>query len=78
MTSETSETTGSPTLAPGSGAAARGAAPRSAHACGSRLYELVSDPDPARARAVTEAMCGMHKIVVADLEAAADAAPATL
>ena len=39
-----------------------------------RLYELVSDPDPARARAATEAMLGMRRIVVADLEAAADAA----
>ena len=38
-----------------------------------RLYELVSDPDPARARAATEAMLGMRRIVVADLEAAADA-----
>jgi predicted 3-demethylubiquinone-9 3-methyltransferase (glyoxalase superfamily) len=42
-----------------------------------RLYELVSDPDPARARAATEAMFGMRKIVIADMEAAADAvAPA--
>ena len=40
----------------------------------SRLYELVSDPDPARARAASQAMLGMRKIVVADLEAAADAA----
>ncbi len=39
-----------------------------------RLYELVSDPDPARAKAATEAMLGMRKIVVADLEAAADSA----
>ena len=39
-----------------------------------RLYELVSDPDPARARAATEAMFGMRRIVIADLEAAADAA----
>ena len=36
-----------------------------------RLYELVSDPDPARARAATEAMLGMRRIVIADLEAAA-------
>jgi predicted 3-demethylubiquinone-9 3-methyltransferase (glyoxalase superfamily) len=35
-----------------------------------RLYELVSDPDPARAQAATQAMLGMRKIVVADLEAA--------
>ncbi len=39
-----------------------------------RLYELVSDPDPARAKAATEAMLQMRKIVVADLESAADAA----
>jgi len=38
----------------------------------SRLYELVSDPDPARARAATEAMFTMRKIVIADMEAAAD------
>ncbi len=38
-----------------------------------RLYELVSDPDPDRAKAATEAMFGMRKIVIADLEAAADA-----
>jgi predicted 3-demethylubiquinone-9 3-methyltransferase (glyoxalase superfamily) len=38
-----------------------------------RLYELVSDPDPARAKAATEAMFAMTKILVADLEAAADA-----
>lgn len=41
-----------------------------------RLYELMSDPDPARARGAAEAMLGMRKIVVADLEAAADAAVA--
>jgi predicted 3-demethylubiquinone-9 3-methyltransferase (glyoxalase superfamily) len=39
-----------------------------------RLYELVSDPNPARAKAATEAMLGMKKIVIADLEAAADRA----
>ena len=39
----------------------------------SRLYELMEDPDPARATAATEAMLRMRKIVVADLEAAADA-----
>ncbi|HWJ66494.1 MAG TPA: VOC family protein [Nocardioides sp.] len=39
-----------------------------------RLYELVTDPDPARAGAATRAMLGMRRIVVADLEAAADAA----
>ena len=42
-----------------------------------RLYELVSDPDPARADAATQAMLAMTRIVIADLEAAADAvAPA--
>ena len=39
-----------------------------------RLYELVSDPDHARANAATQAMLGMTRIVVAELEAAADAA----
>ena len=38
-----------------------------------RLYELMEDPDKARATAATEAMLQMRKIVVADLEAAADA-----
>jgi predicted 3-demethylubiquinone-9 3-methyltransferase (glyoxalase superfamily) len=37
-----------------------------------RLYELVSDPDPARAKAATEAMFGMRKIVIAELEAAVE------
>ena len=42
-----------------------------------RLYELIEDPDKARAPAATEAMLRMRKIVVAELEAAADAvAPA--
>jgi predicted 3-demethylubiquinone-9 3-methyltransferase (glyoxalase superfamily) len=35
-----------------------------------RLYELLDDPDPARAAAATTAMLAMRKIVVADLEAA--------
>jgi predicted 3-demethylubiquinone-9 3-methyltransferase (glyoxalase superfamily) len=35
-----------------------------------RLYELIEDPDPARAAAATSAMLGMRKIVIADLEAA--------
>jgi predicted 3-demethylubiquinone-9 3-methyltransferase (glyoxalase superfamily) len=35
-----------------------------------RLYELVSDPHPARATAATEAMYGMRKIVIADMEKA--------
>ncbi|MEZ0580335.1 VOC family protein [Nocardioides sp. MH1] len=39
-----------------------------------RLYELASDPEPRRASAVTRAMLGMRRIVVAELEAAADAA----
>jgi predicted 3-demethylubiquinone-9 3-methyltransferase (glyoxalase superfamily) len=39
-----------------------------------RLFELVNDPDPARAAAATKAMHGMRKIVIADLEAAADEA----
>ena len=39
-----------------------------------RLYELLSDPDPTRAQAATAAMMQMQKIVIADLEAAADAA----
>lgn len=42
-----------------------------------RLYELMSDPDPARAQAARESMMTMHKIVIADLEAAADAASAS-
>jgi predicted 3-demethylubiquinone-9 3-methyltransferase (glyoxalase superfamily) len=39
-----------------------------------RLVELLSDPDPARAEAAMRAMLGMQKIVIADMEAAADAA----
>lgn len=35
-----------------------------------RLYELISDPDPARAAAATRALHGMRKIVVAELEQA--------
>ncbi|TWH01475.1 putative 3-demethylubiquinone-9 3-methyltransferase (glyoxalase superfamily) [Nocardioides sp. J9] len=41
-------------------------------ACG--LYELVTDPDRARREAATRAMLGMRRLVVRDLEAAADAA----
>jgi predicted 3-demethylubiquinone-9 3-methyltransferase (glyoxalase superfamily) len=37
-----------------------------------RLFELIGDPDPARATAATKAMLGMRKIVIAELEAAAD------
>ena len=36
-----------------------------------RLMELMSDPDPVKAKRVTEAMLKMKKIVIADLEAAA-------
>ncbi|WP_296603012.1 VOC family protein [Nocardioides sp.] len=39
-----------------------------------RLYELLSDPDQARAGAASDAMMQMQKIVIADMEAAADAA----
>lgn len=39
-----------------------------------RLYDLLGDPDPARAQAAMQAMLAMSRIVVADLEAAADAA----
>ena len=39
-----------------------------------RLYELVTDPDPSRAAAATQAMLGMRRIIVNDLEAAADSA----
>ena len=39
-----------------------------------RLFELLGDPDPARAAAATKAMLGMRKIVIADLEAAVDEA----
>jgi predicted 3-demethylubiquinone-9 3-methyltransferase (glyoxalase superfamily) len=38
-----------------------------------RLFELLSDANPARAAAATKAMLGMDKIVVAELEAAAEA-----
>ncbi|QXG76385.1 VOC family protein [Modestobacter sp. L9-4] len=41
-----------------------------------RLVELVTDPDPDRARRAQQAMLGMHRIVVAELEAAADDAAA--
>ncbi|MBB6629849.1 VOC family protein [Nocardioides sp. KIGAM211] len=39
-----------------------------------RLFELHADPNPARAAAAMQAMMGMQKLVVAELEAAADAA----
>jgi predicted 3-demethylubiquinone-9 3-methyltransferase (glyoxalase superfamily) len=35
-----------------------------------RLYELIEDPDPARAAAATTAMLGMRRIVVSELEEA--------
>ncbi len=38
-----------------------------------RLQELLSDPDPTRAQAAMQAMLGMQRIVVSELEAAADA-----
>jgi predicted 3-demethylubiquinone-9 3-methyltransferase (glyoxalase superfamily) len=40
----------------------------------SALGRLMSDPDPERASRVMQAMLGMQKLVVADLEAAAAAA----
>ena len=33
-----------------------------------RLFELEQDPDPARAAAVTKALHGMRKIIIAELE----------
>jgi predicted 3-demethylubiquinone-9 3-methyltransferase (glyoxalase superfamily) len=39
-----------------------------------RLYELLGDPNPARAAAAQSAMMSQHRIVVAELEAAADQA----
>ena len=39
----------------------------------SRLQELMSDPDPERAGRAVQAMMGMRKINIAELEAAADA-----
>ena len=38
-----------------------------------RLYELVSDPDPDRARAAVGVMMTQQKIVIAEIERAADA-----
>ena len=37
-----------------------------------RLYELLSDQNPARAQAAMQAMLGQRRIVVSELEAAAD------
>jgi predicted 3-demethylubiquinone-9 3-methyltransferase (glyoxalase superfamily) len=39
-----------------------------------RLFELIGDPDPARAAAATAAMLGMRKIVIAELETAVGSA----
>jgi predicted 3-demethylubiquinone-9 3-methyltransferase (glyoxalase superfamily) len=39
-----------------------------------RLVELLADPDPERSARATAAMMGMRRLVVADLEAAADGA----
>lgn len=39
-----------------------------------RLHELVGDPDPARSQAAFQSMMGMKKIVVKELEDAADSA----
>jgi hypothetical protein len=36
--------------------------------------ELASDPNPAKAQAIVKAMLGMRKLVVAELQAAYDAA----
>ncbi|MCU1607415.1 MAG: 3-demethylubiquinone-9 3-methyltransferase [Modestobacter sp.] len=41
-----------------------------------RLPELLGDPDPGRAQRAMQAMLQMRKIVVADLERAADSVPA--
>jgi predicted 3-demethylubiquinone-9 3-methyltransferase (glyoxalase superfamily) len=38
-----------------------------------RLYELLGDPDPERAARASAAMMTMRRIVIADLESAADA-----
>lgn len=37
-----------------------------------RLPDLLSDPDPDRANRAMQAMLGMKKLVIADLEGAAD------
>jgi len=39
-----------------------------------RMFELLSDPDPGRAGRATQAMLGMRKLDIAELERAADAA----
>lgn len=40
-----------------------------------RLYELIGDPDRACAAAATQAMYGMRKIIIADLERAVAGEP---
>lgn len=37
-----------------------------------RLYELLGDPDPERARRATAAMLAMRKLDIAELERAAE------
>lgn len=39
-----------------------------------RLHELMADPDPSRAEGAVNAMMKMSKLIIADLEAGADAA----
>lgn len=39
-----------------------------------RLHELISDPDPVRAKGAVDAMMTMGKLIIADLEAGADSA----
>ena len=41
-----------------------------------RLLELLADPDPDRRQRAVQAMSTMRRIVVADLERAADGVPA--
>ena len=41
-----------------------------------RLQELIDDPDPGRAQRAMQAMLGMQKIDIAELERAADGVPA--
>ena len=41
-----------------------------------RMLELQADPDPDRRQRAVQAMFGMRKLVIADLERAADAVPA--
>jgi predicted 3-demethylubiquinone-9 3-methyltransferase (glyoxalase superfamily) len=41
-----------------------------------RLLELQADPDPDRRQRAVQAMFGMRKLVIADLERAADGVPA--